>query len=129
MATMAAMPADADARTRLPMGRYVSAHGIQDADHLVSRNARQFEPGECTHPGKGIAVADTTGLDSDPNLARPRDRGLAMNQLERAIGRRNLNRSHLWHRRLLDLSAPDLRDEHCLAGSMNLGYGGQLRTA
>jgi hypothetical protein len=92
---MAAVPADADPRTDLPLGRHVRAHGIQDADHLVSRNARQFEPGECAHSGKGIAVADTTGLDSDTNLARPRDRGLAMDQLERAIGRRNLNRSHL----------------------------------
>jgi hypothetical protein len=92
---MATVPADADPRAGLPRGRYVRAHGIQDADYFVSWNTRQLEPGECAHSGKGIAVADTAGLDSDTNLARPGNRGVPTDQLERAIGHRHLNRSHL----------------------------------
>src|SRR5262249_40315941 len=67
------------------------------ARDLVSRDARQLQPGELPRLHEHVAVAHATGLDLDPHLARTRLRHLALDLLERAAGLAHLHRSHLRH--------------------------------
>jgi hypothetical protein len=94
LATLAipAKPADADALSGAP---------IDDAGNLVPGDARVGEAGPLSFDGETVAVADTTGLDANANLAPRRLGHVALDELKRTARLRDLNRSHFCHRRLL----------------------------
>ena len=59
---MPGVPTDADALAGLPPPRDVLAHGVDHADHLVPRDAREGDAGPLALLGKDVAVADAAGL-------------------------------------------------------------------
>src|SRR5205807_975683 len=64
---VAAVPADAGAVAFLPL-RHLRAHRVDAAGDLVSRHARQGEPGEGAGLDEGVAVADAARLHLDADL-------------------------------------------------------------
>ena len=68
---MPGVPADADPLAGLPPRRDVLAHGVDHADHLVPRHAREGDPGPVALLGHRVAVADAAGLDLDPHGPGP----------------------------------------------------------
>jgi len=69
----AAEEADTDTLTDFPSG-YTSAQGFNAANYFVPRNARQSQTRVGARHRGHIAVTDSTGFHSNPDLARPRFR-------------------------------------------------------
>src|SRR5262249_37050606 len=97
VAAVPGVPADADALADLPARGDVLAHGVQHADHLVPRDAREGDPGPRAFLGERVAVADAAGLHLDPHRAGPRVGDRALDELQRAAGAGNLYRAHVRH--------------------------------
>ena len=109
------MPAYANPLPKLPVG-HVGANRINDPDDLMSRYARKLDAGERAHFGEGIAVANPTGLDFDPHMARRRIRDRSLDQFERSVRAGYLHCSHLGHLRLRLRSIPrDIASISCRA--------------
>src|SRR4029077_3649028 len=67
IAAVPPMPADSDALAGRPSGRNARPERVDDADHLVARHARVFDPGKVAFLGERIAVADAAGLNLEPD--------------------------------------------------------------
>jgi hypothetical protein len=97
---MPSKPAGADALPGPP-----TDHAVPDCvDHagdLVPRDAREREAGTLPFDGETVAVAYTTSLDADTDLAPRRLGHFALDKLKRAASPRNLHCPNLCHRRLL----------------------------
>src|SRR5262249_4584636 len=61
------VPTNADALAGLPPLRDVLARGVDHADHLVPRDAREGDAGPVALLGHRVAVADAAGLNLDPH--------------------------------------------------------------
>src|SRR3954463_8505918 len=82
------VPTDADALAGLPPLRDVLADGVDQADHLVPRHAREGDPGPVALLGQHVAVADAAGLDLNPHESPARFGDRALDELEGAAGAR-----------------------------------------
>src|SRR6185295_18188680 len=90
------MPADADGFTFFPVlhtGTYIINH----TDDLVSGDTRIRNAGEEALFDDHITVADSTGLNADPDLSWPYLRDLPLDNFEVSTSSGNLNSFHLWH--------------------------------
>jgi hypothetical protein len=97
-----AVPADADAVTRLPR-QDAFAHRVHDAGNLVARHSGILDPRPQALLRQDIAMADAVGLDADSHLSRAGVRDLSFDQFERPARSSYLNRAHLSHRSSLPL--------------------------
>ena len=106
---MATVPSDADALPLTP-ARHALANRVDRSDHFMPGHARILDAGECPELSEGVVVADSAGLNLDPHAAW---RGLwngAFDQLERPVGARHLNGTHVRHR---NLHHPDCIEVEC----------------
>jgi hypothetical protein len=93
VAAVSAEPADAGALADLlPLD--VLAERVDDAGHVVARDAWIRQPGKVPLLREGVAVADPARLDLEANLAIARLGRLALDEFERSAGFRHLNNSH-----------------------------------
>src|SRR5262249_48968950 len=88
------VPTDADALAGLPTLRDVLAHGVDHADHLVPRDAREGEAGPEALLGHRVAVADAAGLNLDPHGPWSRVGDRRLDELEGPAGARDLGDTH-----------------------------------
>jgi hypothetical protein len=95
-----AVPAHSQALARSPSGNTWS-DGVDHPNHFMSGNSRVLNPGQVALFGERIAVTDPARLDSDSDGAGGRLRNIALDNLERAIGARHLNATHLGHETML----------------------------
>jgi hypothetical protein len=93
---MAAVPANAHPVARLPLTDS-DADRVDAPGDLVTRHARQLHAGKAARPNERIAVANAAGLDLDPDLTRTWLRNLTLDDLERSVGFRYDDGSHLGH--------------------------------
>src|SRR5438270_5049072 len=91
------MPAYADALAGVPPPRDVLAHGVDHADHLVPRDAREGDAGPLALLGHRVAVADAAGLNLDPHGPWSRVGDRALDELEGPPGARDLGDTHRGH--------------------------------
>src|SRR5262249_43557871 len=88
------VPPDADALAGLPTLRDVLTHGVDRADHLVPRDAREGDAGPVALLGHRVAVADAAGLNPDPHGPWSRVGDRALDELEGPAGARDLGDTH-----------------------------------
>ena len=93
VAAVAAVPADAGALTRCPLGN-ISTHFINDAYDFVSRSAGILNAGPRAFLGEQVAVAHTTGQHLDTHLSCTGRGNPALDDLELRPGFRNLRGLH-----------------------------------
>ena len=93
---IAAVPADADALADRPPFD-VGPDRIDAADHLVPRHARQRDARKRGQLREGIAVADSARVDRDTHGVSRGLRALALDELERTVGSRDLRDAHGRH--------------------------------
>ena len=79
-AVMAAVPADADALSLLPLGNTVTQF-VDDADDFMSGNAGILNSGPLAFLREHVTVANATGLHLDAHLSCTRLRNLALDDL------------------------------------------------
>jgi hypothetical protein len=92
-AILPAVPADADAVARLP-GRHAVAGFVDHAGDFVSRHAGICHAREKALLRVRIAVADSTGQDTNPDVSRQGCWNLALDNLEVGAGLRHLYDLH-----------------------------------
>ena len=96
VAAVPAMPADAGAVARLPLGD-VRADRVDDAGDFVAGNARERDPGPESLDRQHVAVADPAGFDADADLPRTGLRDVSLDDLELRAGFRDGKGAHLRH--------------------------------
>lgn len=101
----AAEPADADALANLPAAD-VGSQRVDNADHLVTGNARIHDARDKPQYGDRVAVANAAGMDLDSHLVPVRLGKIALLQIEFRTGLRNDHRTHLGH---VTLSSPRVK--------------------
>ncbi len=111
IAAMAAMPADAHALARFPLGN-ARAHGIHRADHFMAGHARILQTGPVTFLDQRIAVTDATGVDLDPHQPGTGLRDFTLHDFKRPAGAADLCCTHLGHGFLRSVTS-----HVCLEGS------------
>jgi hypothetical protein len=90
---VAAVPTDANALARLPLGN-AGAQFVDDARDFVSRNARILNAGPLAFFGERVTVADAAGLHLDAHLSCCGLGNLALDDLEIRSRLRNLRHFH-----------------------------------
>src|SRR5262249_47997641 len=98
------VPPDADALAGLPPLRDVLSHGVDHADHLVPRDAREGDAGPEALLSHRVAVADAAGLNLDPHGPWSRAGDGALAELEGPAGARDLGDTHRGHEDVLSVS-------------------------
>src|SRR5438132_2218763 len=94
---VATVPADAHPVALLPL-RHAGADLLDAPRDLVARNPRQLQTGKRAASHDYVAVADSARFNLDADLARVGFREFALDELERAVGLRDLHGPHhLWH--------------------------------
>ena len=78
------MPTDTNALAGFPW-QDTFPDSVYNSDDLVPRNPRVLQARPMTLLDQGVAVADTTGLNSDPHQARANLRDLSFDNFKRPL--------------------------------------------
>jgi hypothetical protein len=121
IATGAPKPAHSRPRADAPAVD-VFADRVDDADDLVTRNARVLQAWQEALNGQQIAVTDPAGMDADAHLLRARGGNVPLFRYKPAATLPNNHRAHFCHCRILfDRDGP--------ASTQTLGFGPFARTS
>ena len=96
LAAVAAMPAHSDTLALLP-DRWARSNLVNDAGHLVTRDARVFQPRPVAFLHKQVAMTDPARLHFDAHLVGPWRRHLLLDHFEGTARTTDLHRRHLCH--------------------------------